>query len=136
MDEPWHTLTVEEALERLEVAPDEGLSEEEAGRRLEEHGANELTEEEGPGPLRILWRQLAEPLVLVLVAAAAVSAALWHLGAAEEREPLPYDALVILAIVVLNAVLGFVQEYRAERAVESLKEMSASARTWSTPARW
>ncbi|HSL84893.1 MAG TPA: HAD-IC family P-type ATPase, partial [Thermoanaerobaculia bacterium] len=107
------------------MAPEDGLSEEEASRRLEEHGPNELAEDEGPGPLGIFWRQLGEPLVLVLVAAAVVSAALWWLGAGGEREPLPYDALVILAIVVLNAVLGFVQEYRAERAVESLKEMAA-----------
>jgi len=131
---PWHTLSADEVTERLGVDPASGLSAEEAANRLEEQGPNELVEEPGPGPWAIFWRQLTEPLVVVLIAAAVVSGALWALGQGGgpglpgeggAPEPYPYDAIVILAIVVLNAILGFVQEYRAEQAVESLQRMTA-----------
>ncbi|MFP3941630.1 MAG: cation-translocating P-type ATPase, partial [Thermoanaerobaculia bacterium] len=125
----WHTLAAAEVAERLEVEPERGLPPEEAERRLAEHGPNELARDEGPSAWRILWRQVTEPLVLVLVVAAAVSAALWFFEAGGEREPVPYDTLAILAIVVLNALLGFAQEYRAERAVEALRRMTAPACT-------
>lgn len=124
-DRPWFTLTAETALERVGVDVGRGLSTENARSRLERHGPNELVREEGPSPWRILWNQLKEPLVLVLIAAAAVSGLVWLLQ--DTGGGLPYDAIVILAIVVLNALLGFVQEYRAERAVESLKEIMAPA---------
>ena len=135
---PWHALSADEVTRRLEVDPASGLSAGEAARRLAERGPNELVEEPGPGAWAIFWRQLAEPLVLVLVAAAVVSGVLWALGQGGQGGPggpgaegppeaLPYDALVILAIVVLNAILGFVQEYRAEQAVASLKRMTAPA---------
>lgn len=122
-DRPWFTLTPETALERVGVDVGRGLSTENARSRLERHGPNELVREAGPSPWRILWNQLKEPLVLVLIAAAAVSGLVWLLQ--DTGGGLPYDAIVILAIVVLNALLGFVQEYRAERAVESLKEIMA-----------
>jgi len=131
----WHTLSTDEVTDRLAVDPASGLAPEEAARRLAEHGPNELVEEPGPGPWAIFWRQLTEPLVVVLVAAAVVSGVLWALGegggpslpGGGPPEPLPYDAIVILAIVVLNAILGFVQEYRAEQAVDSLQRMTAPA---------
>ena len=130
---PWHALSGEEVVGHLSVDPSSGLSAEEAARRLEEHGPNELAEEPGPGPWAIFWRQLTEPLVVVLIAAAVVSGVLWALGqgggpglpGGGPPEPYPYDAIVILAIVILNAILGFVQEYRAEQAVESLQRMTA-----------
>jgi Ca2+-transporting ATPase len=129
MAEPWHTLSAEATLERLDVDRELGLAPDEAARRLSEHGPNELARDDGPRPWRILWRQVAEPLVLVLLAAAVASAGLWFSGAGEGRDPLPYDALVILAIVVLNALLGFAQEYQAERAVDTLRQMTAPACT-------
>ncbi len=89
-----------------------GLAPEEAARRLEELGPNRLTGRQGPGYLRIALRQLADPLVLLLIAAAAVSFAIG------ER----VEAAVIAAIVVLNGILGFVQEAGAERAVLALGE--------------
>jgi len=121
--DPWFLLSPEEALQRLDVDTERGLSREEARRRLERYGPNELPREAGPTAWRILWSQFASPLIVVLIVAALISAATWFFEA--PRVSLPYEALAILAIVVLNAVLGFVQEYRAERAVEALEELSA-----------
>lgn len=120
----WHTLSVGEVLERLEVDGDVGLSDDEAAQRRERHGRNELVHDEGSGIWGLVVDQFAEPLVIVLLAAAVVSAGVWWAESTPE-EALPWDAVVILAIVVLNAVIGFVQEYRAERAVETLKDMTA-----------
>lgn len=119
----WFLLSPDEALRRLGVDPDQGLSTEEARRRLERHGSNELPREEGPTAWQILWSQFASPLIVVLIVAALISTATWFFES--PRASLPFDTLAILAIVILNAVLGFVQEYRAERAVEALEELSA-----------
>ena len=91
-----------------------GLDEAEAARRLALYGANELIERGRKSPWRILWQQLTSSMVIILLVAAAVSALLgdWE------------DAIVILAIVVLNTVLGFNQEYRAERAIAALKQLT------------
>ncbi|HEX6939387.1 MAG TPA: cation-translocating P-type ATPase [Longimicrobiales bacterium] len=120
---PWFVLPAGEVLRRLDVDAARGLSSADARARLARYGRNELLRAEGPGPWRILWNQFWSPLIVVLIVAAAISTVTWFFQT--PREPLPYDALVILAIVVLNAVLGFVQEYRAERAVEALKRMTA-----------
>jgi len=113
----WHANEVDEVLEALETSR-EGITDEEAGRRLEEYGANELKEEAKTKWYHILFEQFTSILVIILIISAAVSA---HL-AMQEGEPMT-DAIVILFIVVMNAVLGFVQEYRAEKAVEALKAM-------------
>ncbi len=113
----WHAKEVEDVLEALETSR-EGITDEEAGRRLEEYGANELKEEAKIKWYHILYEQFTSILVIILVISAAVSAYL----AIQESEPMT-DAIVILFIVVMNAILGFVQEYRAEKAVEALKAM-------------
>ena len=95
------------------VASDTGLSSEEAARRLVNAGRNELPRPGERQALRILLGQFGSPLLLVLILAAAVS---WALG---ERT----EAAVILCIVAINALLGFVQEYRAERAVRALRRL-------------
>jgi P-type Ca2+ transporter type 2C len=121
LDNP-HGASVAEVERALGSDSQRGLSADEAARRLEELGPNRLTRRSGPGYVRIAARQLADPLVLLLVAAASVSFAI-----GEEVE-----AAVIAAIVVLNAVLGFVQEAGAERAVlalgESLEQTAAVVR--------
>jgi len=109
-----HQLSAEEVSRRLQVDPVQGLLTEEAWRRLAEQGPNELTERVARMPWAILWDQLSATMVLVLLAAAAISFAL-HDGK---------DAVAILAIVVLNAALGFVQEYRAEKAMAALKKLA------------
>ena len=109
-----HQLSAEELPRRLQVDPAQGLLTEEARRRLAEQGPNELTERSARTPWAILWDQLSATMVLVLLAAAAISFALRDAK----------DAIAILAIVVLNAALGFVQEYRAEKAMAALKKLA------------
>ena len=111
----WHELASAEVIARLGTDARLGLSPETARRRLDEHGPNELGGGSGRPALTIAVEQLTGTMVLVLIAAAVVSAAVGDL----------LDAAAIAAIVVLNAALGFVQEYRAERAMAALKQMAA-----------
>jgi len=114
-----HQLSAEELPRRLRVDPAQGLSIQEARRRLAEQGPNELTERSARTPWVILWDQLSATMVLVLLTAAAISFALRDTK----------DAIAILAIVVLNAALGFVQEYRAEKAMAALKRLAVPSVT-------
>lgn len=110
----WYQRDVADVLQELEANPATGLSTEVASVRFEKFGPNELVETGQRGPLRILWEQFSSAMIVMLVIAAVVSA---FLGEYE-------DAIVILAIVVLNALLGFFQDYRAERAMAALKQMA------------
>lgn len=114
---PWHTLNVEDVFQKLETGK-EGLAPDEAKRRLGTYGPNVLTEKHKISPISIFLGQFKSVLVVILALAALVSGYL----AVVEGEPLT-DSYVIVTILVLNAVLGFVQEYRAEKAVEALKKM-------------
>lgn len=110
----WHAMSVKEVLSHLKTS-EEGLSEEEARRRLERYGFNELKEMKRKTPLQTFIEQFKDMLIVILIVAALIAALLGEI----------VDAAAILVIVVLNAVLGFVQEYRAERALEALKELAA-----------
>src|SRR5687768_15093035 len=103
-----------------------GLSEREAQLRLEQHGRNELAAEKSVPAWRKLLAQFQDVLVILLLVAAVVSAGLW---AFERDAPLPYEALAILAVVLLNATMGYVQESRAHAAVAALRAMSAADAT-------
>jgi Ca2+-transporting ATPase len=111
---PWHILSVEETLSTLDVSSEQGLPQNEAQMRLEEYGPNELVEKGAKSPWKILLDQFKETMVVVLIIAALISALIsdWK------------DAIAILIIVILNAILGFVQEYRAEQAMQALKKMA------------
>ena len=113
----WHSIELEDVLLNLETSR-EGITEEEAHQRLEKYGPNELKEEGKKQWYQLLFEQFNSILVIILIISAAVSAYLAYM----ESEPMT-DTYVILFIVVMNAVLGFVQEYRAEKAVEALKAM-------------
>ncbi len=117
-----HALSSEELVRSLGADPVAGLTVEEAARRLTRFGPNELTAAEPISPWQILARQFRDLMVLILVAAAVVSLTAWYLDGADGP---PADTLVIVAIVILNAVLGFVQEYRAEKTVEELRRMAS-----------
>jgi len=128
----WHSRTAEEVAELLSTKTGFGLLPEEAVSRLELHGPNELPERAGPGLLSLLAEQFGNLLVLLLVGAAVVSLFL--------REYV--DAVVVLAIIVLNAALGISQEVRAERSLEALRKLAAptakvirGGETYSIPAR-
>jgi Ca2+-transporting ATPase len=111
----WYRLPAEEAARQLGVAPASGLAEVEARRRLERYGSNEVEERAGPSRWHILVGQLTGVMTFLLVAAAVVSIFLGDV----------LDTIVILAIVVLNAAMGYAQEYRAEQSMAALKRMSA-----------
>lgn len=118
-----HRLACEEVLAAVGAEPGFGLDQAEAGRRLIQYGRNELD----AAPPRPEWlkllAQFASSLVLLLLAAAALSVAVWW----HERDaPLPYEALAIFAIVILNALMGYIQEARAERAAAALQQLSAT----------
>jgi Ca2+-transporting ATPase len=109
----WHTQSSGEIFQSLSSS-EKGLTQAEAKARLETHGPNELKERRGKSALVMLGEQFSETMVLILIAAAVISA---FLGKGTETA-------AILAIVVLFAVLGFVQEYRAERAMAALKQLA------------
>ncbi len=112
---PWHTLDTETVAQRLTVDPATGLDEAQVSRRRARTGENRITERRRRGPLRMLLDQFLDFMILVLIAAALVS------GIVGE----PQDAIAILVIVLLNAIVGLVQEYRAERAVAALLLLAA-----------
>ena len=108
----WHAVPGDEALEDL-GSRSTGLSEEEARRRVEEFGPNVLQHDDGPSPLRILWEQFRSPMLYVLIGSGLLALAMGK----------TIDGLVILGVVVVNALIGFVQEYRAGRAIRALMDM-------------
>jgi P-type Ca2+ transporter type 2C len=118
--------SVDEVAESLATSPRDGLGEAEARARLERDGPNELAAEQPEPAWRRFLAQFRDVLVILLLVAAAVSAALWVY---ERDTALPYEALAILAVVLLNAAMGYVQQSRAEAAVASLRAMSADDAT-------
>jgi len=114
--EPW-ARPAAEVTRALDTGP-EGLTELEAAQRLAEHGPNRLPEPPRPGPLARLARQFDNLLLLVLIAAAGITAILGHW----------IDTGVILAVVLANAAIGFVQEGRAERALGALRDAGPARR--------
>ena len=111
---PFHAYPASRVLEELGSGTG-GLSEPEARARLALHGPNRLREEAGQSPFLIFARQFTDLLIVILAVAAAISAFLGEW----------LDAAAILAIIVLNGVIGFLQEYRAEKTLEALKKMIA-----------
>jgi Ca2+-transporting ATPase len=112
-ERPWHALEAGEALSRLASDPERGLTSAEARSRLERFGPNELREEEKASPLSLFLGQFKNVLIIILLVAVGLSVAVGEV----------IDAVMIGAIVILSAFLGFVQEYKAERALEALKKM-------------
>jgi Ca2+-transporting ATPase len=113
-DDNWHTLASEEVAQRLQTSPQSGLSAAEAADRLARFGPNALQEKRARSPWRMLFDQFADFMIIVLIVAAIIS------GIVGDVE----DTVAIIVIVILNAVIGFVQEYRAERAMAALKRMA------------
>ncbi|TLM64560.1 MAG: ATPase, partial [Actinobacteria bacterium] len=115
----FHSLPAEKVAELLSSDPARGLTAEEAAARLAADGPNRLKEQAKTPPWRIFVSQFQDFMIYVLVVAVIISAI-------EGQVP---EAIAILAILLLNGVLGFVQEYRAEQSLEALKELSAPTAT-------
>ena len=111
----WHTLSAGQVVERLKSDKGQGLSTSEAQRRLELHGPNALAEEKKKSVPQVFLEQFKDLMVLILIVAALISLA------SGEGE----STIVIFAVLILNAVLGTVQHFKAEKSLESLKAMSA-----------
>jgi Ca2+-transporting ATPase len=114
MEHRWYNLNADETL-RLLNSQRHGLSDDEAKARLEKHGFNELRGRKKTPPILVFLKQFLSPLIYILFAAAIISILTQHY----------IDAWVILAILLANATIGFVQETRAERAMEALMQMAA-----------
>ena len=114
MEQTWHSLQPDEALLAL-GSRHSGLSEAEAEARLQQYGANELKGKPKASPVLVFLRQFLSPLIYVLMAAVIISLVVQHY----------LDAFVILGVLLLNAIVGFMQESRAERAMEALVQMAA-----------
>lgn len=116
----WHSLSAEESLAQLGASVN-GLSAQEAARRLGANGPNLLKEGKRISPVQIFPGQFKGLIIWILIAAGVISGLLGE----------SVDAIAILAIVVLNAVIGFYQEFNAEKSIEALKKMTApQAKVW------
>ena len=112
----------DEVLAALGTDAQNGLSRGQAQERLEHYGKNELAAETPKPAWRKFLDQFTDVLVILLIVAALISAWLWLY---ERESALPYEAIAIFAIVLLNALIGYVQQARAEQAVAALRQMSA-----------
>jgi Ca2+-transporting ATPase len=113
--EPWHRKDAATILSLLGTSPDSGLSNRDAQEKLEEIGANEIEAQRGHGVLRLFAHQFADVMIALLLAAAVISGWLGDV----------IDTAAIVVIVALNATVGVIQEYRAQRAIAALRRMSA-----------
>ncbi|MGG4395949.1 calcium-translocating P-type ATPase, SERCA-type [Paenibacillus thiaminolyticus] len=111
----WHQSTTEDLLKTLGVHVDQGLTEEDAAARREQHGSNELSAGRRVSPITLFLNQFKDFMVLILAGATLVSGLLGEY----------LDSITIIAIILLNGVLGFIQEFRAERSLSALKQLSA-----------
>lgn len=109
----WHSLPIEQTLTELNANPELGLNESEAQTRLEHFGANLLTPRRGKGPIRLFLSQFHQPLVYILLLSAAITALLQEW----------VDSSVIFGVVLVNAVIGFIQEANALKAIDALSRV-------------
>ena len=112
----WYAMSPEEVLKALN-STETGLSQAEAQKRNAEYGPNELQKEKGRSPIKMFFEQFTDILIIILLIATALSIVIGEI----------IDAIVIIAIVLATAILGFVEEFRSEKAVEALKKMTAPA---------
>lgn len=111
---PWHTMTIEETLQAVK-SDAKGLSDAEAEARLKKYGKNELKQKPSKTIWRMLWEQITDPMVLILIGASLLSAILKEIT----------EAAVIMLIVIINALIGIVQEKKAESSLQALKKLSS-----------
>ncbi len=135
----YETYTQEQVLEEFSVTKEEGLSEKEAKARLEKYGKNELKEKDKKSFIRIFLSQLNDPLIFVLFAAifVTIGVSIYEtIKTVKQGESFSFvstgdwpDVIIILAVIIINAVIGSVQEIKAETSLEALKKMSSPSST-------
>ncbi len=112
MNKQWHSTDYESVMNHFETSL-KGLSTEESKKRLTEYGKNELIQKNKDGVLQVLWRQVNNPLIWVLIGSSTLAVLLGKIT----------DGLVVLSVVVINTIIGFIQEYKAGKAIEALSSM-------------
>lgn len=117
----WHTMSAKDVAEKLEVKLKEGLTNEEAKKRLKEYGENKLQDKKKESILVRFLKQFKDFMIIILIFASIISALISKLEGSNDY----LDSIIIIAIVVLNAIIGIIQESKAEKSLEALKEMSA-----------
>lgn len=122
----WHQIHVDELHQVLDVDPQQGLTEEEAEGRRKKYGMNELSEGKRISPIILFLNQFKDFMVLILMGATLVSGLLGEY----------LDAVTIIAIILLNGVLGFVQEFRAERSLRHLDSYQPQVLRCSVGVKW
>jgi Ca2+-transporting ATPase len=110
----FYQVEADRVIQELETNAEQGLSRQVAAKRLEQYGFNELVETGKKSPWRIIWEQLTSIMVVILIIAAVISLVLGEY----------LDVIVITAIILINAAIGFQQEYKAEEAMSALKKMA------------
>ena len=122
----YHNQTKENVLTLLN-ATNTGLSNEEAKNRIAANGKNKLKEAPKDSNLKRFFKQLLEPMTVILIVAAAISAGVEiYNGVSSGHWAFPTDVIIILAVVIINAILGVLQESKAEKAIEALQEIAAA----------
>lgn len=111
----WHSINADQVIQHLHTGFD-GLTDREANERLRVYGLNKIKEEKGISSAAIFIKQMKEPLIIILLVAIIISAFVGEL----------VDAIIIIAIVILSALVGFIQEFKSEKAIEALKKMTAA----------
>jgi len=112
---PWHTQASDDVLSALSVTQD-GLTTDEAQKRLAQYGANVLDKKGGASVMQLIWRQINNPLIWVLIGSAVIAMVVDPADGIK-------NGLVILAVVIINTIIGFAQEFKASKAIESLSAM-------------
>ena len=135
----FETLSVQETCAQLQTDATVGLTEEEAASRLQKYGKNKLEEKKRLSPIAVFFAQLRDPMIYVLFAAIAVTAGISIYETVETiKAGLPFDFLsvgdwpdviIILAVILLNAVIGTVQELKAQSSLDALKKLSSPEST-------
>ena len=119
---PWHSLTSDEVMQQLHTS-EEGLSDAEAAKRLQEYGKNNLRQTKAKSVWKMIWEQLTEVMVIILHALSQSGGILaGHVFSGNEGLA---ECIVILAVIALNTTIGVVQEKKAANALEALKNMTA-----------
>lgn len=108
----WHSITFNEVFELINSSQN-GLTNDEANKRLLKFGKNQINRKKGDGALKLLWRQINNPLIWVLIGSSTLATILGKIT----------DGLVVLSVVVVNTIIGFIQEFKAGKAIEALSDM-------------